>query len=124
MYNTHEEIFTDAVLALSKRGWTRSINSFNSCQYGGIGCAIGVLAGVRYFAKNWDDNLGIISVVYHEGFSQYREIFGDTVNVQFLQYLQNAHDGGKNPETMKERFKNLVESWDLQISQEIRDLLA
>ena len=127
MYNTHEEIFTVAVKALAARNWTRSASAteLEQCLYGGIGCAIGVLNGVEKFATNWEDPEGSpdIGGIYKDRISEFRQIFDSSIKLNFLTDLQRSHDGGTNPDQMKRYFSDTAEKWDLQISQEIRDLL-
>lgn len=125
MYCTNQEVFDASVAGLAAQGFEQSRAFMEergtfSCAYRGTEnrrCAIGHLIPDEVY-KPGMENLSMYAFIqsYPE---EVELIFGDSVDGDFLNELQHAHDRGFTPVEMKSNLQGLASKFGLLLTKEL-----
>lgn len=113
---TRQEMFEKAVRGLASQGWTRCMTPDN------VGCSYS--NGSKHCAWGWvdtglGDQLGTVNSLRN------REVPGlhmqlDKGQLKFAEILQDAHDGGFNPQGMLDSFISIHHQFNLNWPADVK----
>jgi hypothetical protein len=120
---TQQQIYDTVVAGLAEQGFKQSRKLLSSapgvsttCAYrgdNGLKCAAGHIIPDSEYKPGMEGAIAASLDFFKENVSQ--------ATLKFIDSLQQAHDGGSNPETMKEELCFVGNSYELEIPKVLRD---
>lgn len=117
-----QEIFNQAYLGLKAQGFKRSMQEGESelyCAYrgeNGMKCAVGHLLTDEEAAGLGNGSVSFVRAQLPSRLRNAKDVFDDSL--VFLSHLQNAHDSGVFPESMKRKLHQLANDYSLTIPED------